>query len=558
MIECVARLLRFADELEEGEDPRASLVRYGVEAVLTLAGSIDRDASMAGHEGPSSADADELRHQGEKVIQFACALGFDPVEEPCDSEEITTSATPAAHTRRRRKREVPAANGRSSKKPKCGGRNPWAVKLKKPIIHDTEEKLTLAELVTDLNLGVAAGYDGRQMSDELNELVAEYAQSKADRPVEEQSLFALIGQDGAQTTEQRLSVVMMKGKPELGGFVGDIEQSAQEGLTNKFHVKLMSGPKATLATGPYGPDEWHIPKENGRMIVQGPMARGEQVRVVHGVKGGDVESLTLVADYRTTRIDGQATTLVDRDSARQSVADRAESRMPPIGATHNPFTDSLVLSDTAPRTTGSRRATEANNAMVWDGSAGKWVKAASLKAIATLREETLKHAAHQRTIDSGRTPLRGNVNYTAKERGAEKSTNERKGEGGINSGPGVNQTGKPHNSGAGAASRDYSAEGAGDRYFGLHLAIPTGNLGGELAHLVQEDGILIEPLPLCHIPVNPPYRGLTKGIGRFGLDSQGRVVGGVHCSNKPNVCVTGMTIPVTTKEAPFKLDKLFF
>ncbi|CAM9581062.1 unnamed protein product [Ectocarpus sp. 12 AP-2014] len=52
------------------------------------------------------------------------------------------------------------------------------------------------------------------------------------------------------------------------------------------------------------------------------------------------------------------------------------------------------------------------------------------KAIATLREETVKHAAHQRTIDSGRTPLRGNVNYAAKERGAEKSTNERKGEGG--------------------------------------------------------------------------------------------------------------------------------
>ncbi|CAN0388528.1 unnamed protein product [Pylaiella littoralis] len=106
MIECVARLLRFADELEEGEDPRASLVRYGVEAVLTLAGSIDRDASTAGHEGPSSADADELRHQGEKLIQFSCALGFDPVEEAPDSEEqITTSATPGAPTRRRRKRE---------------------------------------------------------------------------------------------------------------------------------------------------------------------------------------------------------------------------------------------------------------------------------------------------------------------------------------------------------------------------------------------------------------------------------------------------------------------
>eukprot|EP00903_Cladosiphon_okamuranus_P010103 g9568.t1 len=127
---------------------------------------------------------------------------------------------------------------------------------------------------------------------------------------------------------------------------------------------------------------------------------------------------------------------------------------------------------------------------------------------------------------------------------------------GINSGPGGNQTGKPHNSGAGAASRDYSAEGAGGRYFGLHLAIPTDNLGRELAHLVQEDGILLEPLPLCHIPVNPPYRGLTKGRGRFGLDSQGMVVGGLHCSNKPNVCVTVMTIPVTTKEAPFKVKSV--
>lgn len=126
---------------------------------------------------------------------------------------------------------------------------------------------------------------------------------------------------------------------------------------------------------------------------------------------------------------------------------------------------------------------------------------------------------------------------------------------GINSGPGGNQTGKPHNSGAGAASRDYSAEGAGDRYFGLHLAIPTGKLERELTRLVQANGSLLEPLPLCHIPVNPAYRGLTKGRGRFGLDSQGRVVGGVHNSNKPNVCVTGATIPVTTKEAPFKVPR---
>ncbi|CAM9594863.1 unnamed protein product, partial [Ectocarpus sp. 8 AP-2014] len=88
-----------ADELEEGEDvdSRVPLLRHAVETVLTLAGSIDRDANMAGHEGPSSADADDLRHQGEKVIQFACALGFDAIDEAFDSEEeITTQAAPAA------------------------------------------------------------------------------------------------------------------------------------------------------------------------------------------------------------------------------------------------------------------------------------------------------------------------------------------------------------------------------------------------------------------------------------------------------------------------------
>ena len=83
MLECVARLLPFADELEEGAhvDPRVSLLRHAAEAVLTLASCIDRDASTAGHEGPSSADAEELHRQGDKVIQFACALGFDAVDE---------------------------------------------------------------------------------------------------------------------------------------------------------------------------------------------------------------------------------------------------------------------------------------------------------------------------------------------------------------------------------------------------------------------------------------------------------------------------------------------
>eukprot|EP00903_Cladosiphon_okamuranus_P010069 g9541.t2 len=353
--------------------------------------------------------------------------------------------------------EVPPAKGVPSEKPKCSGGNPWAKRLKKPIIHDAQEQLTLEELLTDFVFGVAAGYDGRQMSDELTELVAGYAQSKADRPVQEQSVFTLTGKEGAQTTEQRLSVAMMKGKPELG------RDSINLGLDRvvftllsgpsdeppEFHVKLMSGPNATEAKGPYGPDELHIPKENGRIMVRGPMARGEQVRVVHGVKGGSVGSLTLVADYYTRRTNRQTAAEEDRDRAGASVVIRAEARS---GATHNPFADSLVLSDEAPRTTGSRRGTEANNAMVIGPSSGKWVKAASLK-------------------------------------------------GRIGAAPGLNGVGKPFNSGAGAAARDFSGEGADKKYHGLHLDVPMTRLAAELARLVQKDGSLLyeegKSLPLC-------------------------------------------------------------
>lgn len=310
-----------------------------------------------------------------------------------------------------------------SKKPKCGGGKPWAEKLKKNIIIDTDEQLPLEELVDDLETDVASGYDGRRMSLELNELVAEYALSKAGRPVAERSLFSLLGRQGAQTTEQRLSVASMKRKPELGGFLRDIEESPPAGLHNvvsqvrafarppgagmpfhrdsidlrldrvvytllagdsvsppQFQVKLMSGRDAKPASGPY---ESALPlvilKDNGRIMVKGPNARGEQVRAVHCVIGGDVASLTFVVDYYATRADGQATTDEDRDRARESVVRRAKSRVPPGGVSFNPFADRLVLSDEAPRTTGSRRATEANNAMVVDPSSGELFKSASLK-----------------------------------------------------------------------------------------------------------------------------------------------------------------------------------
>eukprot|EP00903_Cladosiphon_okamuranus_P014902 g13799.t1 len=106
------------------------------------------------------------------------------------------------------------------------------------------------------------------------------------------------------------------------------------------------------------------------------------------MEGVDVGSLTVVADY-IRRTDGQAATREDRDRARESVVIRAESRMPRSGATHNPFADSLLLSDEALRTTGSLRGTsEATNAMVIDPSSGKRVRAGPyLKKAAALRRD---------------------------------------------------------------------------------------------------------------------------------------------------------------------------
>lgn len=245
-----------------------------------------------------------------------------------------------------------AAKRALPEKTKCGGGGkPWAKKLKKDITIDPNEELPLIDLVKDLVVGAITGYDGRRMSEEMNELVNEYRQSKHDRPVEERSLFALIGKEGAQTTEQRLSVDMMEGKPELGKLLRHVEESGPEGLRNivsqvraivrpagagmttdrdsinlkldrvvftlragpseeppVFIVKTISGPEATPASGPYGPDELRIPKDNGRIVVKGPNARGEEVRVVYGVEGGDGESLTLVVDYYTIRTNGQPTT----------------------------------------------------------------------------------------------------------------------------------------------------------------------------------------------------------------------------------------------------------
>ncbi|CAM9731765.1 unnamed protein product, partial [Ectocarpus sp. 4 AP-2014] len=307
-----------------------------------------------------------------------------------------------------------------SKKPKCGGSISWNKKLKKPIIIDTKEELSLDQIVTDLETGVTTAYRRRVISEEVNELVAEYAQSKHDRPEPEQSLFGLIGENGALSTEQRLSVAAVMRKSELARLLRDMEASAPQRLRTRvvdvrvmlrpveagmtphrdsinprydqtiftwltgpsptapeFYIRLTSGPHATPARGPYEPGEIVVPKVNGRVVVKGPNARGEEVRAVHGVRPGEVASLTLVADYiTTTRNDQQPASDKDRESARKSVVAHTTRPAPP-GATINPHEDRLVWPENAPRTPCSPRAAEANNALLVLVN-GKMVKKASV------------------------------------------------------------------------------------------------------------------------------------------------------------------------------------
>ncbi|CAN0322620.1 unnamed protein product, partial [Ectocarpus fasciculatus] len=131
---------------------------------------MDRDASMAGHEGPSSAEADELRHQGDKVIQFACALGFDAVDEACDSEEeITTSAAPAASTRRKRRLEKKEHEPSRTKR----GRGAWnqnhasRPRLRVRLLNSAGRELTFRQHLAGLDV-VVAHLDGAKAARSIN------------------------------------------------------------------------------------------------------------------------------------------------------------------------------------------------------------------------------------------------------------------------------------------------------------------------------------------------------------------------------------------------------
>eukprot|EP00903_Cladosiphon_okamuranus_P017739 g16331.t1 len=486
--------------------------------------------------------------------------------------DMNISSTPASD-------DVPTAEGVSSEKPKCNGCNPWTKRLKRPIINDTQEKLTLKELLTDFVFGVAAGYDERQMSDELTELLAGYAQSKVDRPVQEQSLFTLTGKEGAQTTEQRLSVAMMKGKPELGRFVGDVEQSAPPGLQNvvskvrafvrpagagmpfhrdsinlgldgvvltllsgpsdkppEFHVKLMSGPNATEAKGPYGPDELHIPEDDGRIMVKGPIARGEQVRIVHRVEGGDLGSLTLVADYYTRRTDRQTATEEDRDRARASVVIRAESRS---GATHNPFADSLVFCDEAPYTTGSRRGTEANNA---NGDRPQQREMGQGSKPESADGNRAGQGARTTSVDGVMVTVPeavwvGHEAQTPVQQAASDQRSEDSARGGATRGTGANQVGSAPSDGAAAKARK-PIPGQVNHMTAHGFCFGFGADGIGLAQKLHDkfagqDGFGVGPITEggCETP-NFSKAGVTKGKSTWQLDENGHLILPIHNGNK--------------------------
>lgn len=297
---------------------------------------------------------------------------------------------------------------------------PWAKKLKKAITYDTEMKIDLGDQLSDLVQGVATQYDHRKIGQELNELGAEYAEGKSGHPLEERSLFTLTGKAGKAglTTEHRLSIAAARSKPELGRFIADIERSAPAGLKNEtvqvrmmprstgvgmtahrdgialsydrviftihtgytavpaqFFCKLMSTADARPDRGPYEKEQRDIEKVNGLVLVQGPKARGEETRVVHGVTGGDGGAITAVLDYATSRIDESPVTEADRDRARKSVVTSLARDPDPPRPVANNYADTFEFPADAPRSSGSRRGTEANNAMVPDGRGGSEKKA---------------------------------------------------------------------------------------------------------------------------------------------------------------------------------------
>ncbi|CAN0021125.1 unnamed protein product [Pylaiella littoralis] len=438
----------------------------------------------------------------------------------------------------------------------------WTEKLRKPIEVDTGLEKRLGYHLSDLETGLATQYDHQDIYRELNELNAEYAEAKSGRPLPERSLFTLTGKAGL-TTEQRLSVGDAKSKPELGRLLRHIEASAPTDLkievfqvrvmprsggigmpahrdsidmsldrfvytihtaptTNppNFFCRLLAALDAKPDRGPYEEEVQNITKDHGRVVVQGPSSRGENTRVVHGVTGGDGGSITGVVDFRTSRVDGGPSTQEDRDTARRSVLALA-TRTPYLpGGVAVTYADTFVFPMDAPRTTGSRRATEANNAMVPDGNGGM-EKRATQKGENAIKKR--KEDMDTFTDDCSRG-------------------------GAASSGVDCNQVGAGKNSNNAARLRQDIPGATKARGLCLGLDAKGDGLAEKLATWIDTDtGAIREGAPLCGRPKFGKDGYLTRGEGEWKQDGKGYLVLGVHNSHgKPTNpwCGIGGTVPV--------------
>eukprot|EP00903_Cladosiphon_okamuranus_P016973 g15646.t1 len=122
--------------------------------------------------------------------------------------------------------------------------------------------------------------------------------------------------------------------------------------------------------GPFGDDVVSIPKVNGGIVVKGPNARGDETAVAHGVEGGIGGSITVVADWRMSRVGGgDEPTEEERRAGRRAVVTRL-AEAPPRSRPGTAHASSFLFPRNPPRTTGSQRATQANNQMVPDEKGG--------------------------------------------------------------------------------------------------------------------------------------------------------------------------------------------
>jgi len=122
--------------------------------------------------------------------------------------------------------------------------------------------------------------------------------------------------------------------------------------------------------GPFGDDFVSIPKVNGGIVVKGPNARGDEIAVAHELEGGLGGSITVVADWRMSRVGGGDETTEEERRAGRTAVVRRLAEAPPRSRPGTAHASSFLFPRNPQRTTGSQRATQANNQMVPDGKGG--------------------------------------------------------------------------------------------------------------------------------------------------------------------------------------------